>query len=124
MGDEIEAKIRLLPEVAPDDKTEKSFSLLMDRFRKYLLRRGLKDTSAKAYLTCFSLLFMRDFRSYEASAGEDYKALIKASPQNKSAHGQFHAAVSHFRSFYQECKCGQKGIKGACKSESMGGIHR
>jgi len=106
--DEIEAQISLLPEAAHDDKTQKSFPLLMDRFQKYLLRRGLKETSAKGYHNCLSLLFMRDFRSYEASAGEEYKALIKASPQNKNAHGQFHAAVSHFRSFYQVCKCGQK----------------
>jgi len=105
--DEIEAKISLLPEAALDDKTEKSFSTLMDDFQKYLLGRGLKETSAKAYVTSFNSLFMRDYRSYEASAGQEYKALIKESPQNKSGHGQFHAAVSHFRSFYQVRKCGQ-----------------
>mmetsp|Transcript_138774 Transcript_138774/g.276747 ORF Transcript_138774/g.276747 Transcript_138774/m.276747 type:complete len:476 (+) Transcript_138774:141-1568(+) len=99
---EIEAKICLLPEAAPDEKTEESFALLMDRFLKYLLMKALlKETSAKSFVSCFSLLFKRDLRSYEASAGEEYKTLIKESPQNKNGHGQYYAAVCHFRSFYQ-----------------------
>merc|ERR1712129_237254 len=94
---------RLLPEAAPDEKTEESFALLMDRFLKYLLMKALlKETSAKSFVSCFSLLFKRDLRSYEASAGEEYETLIKDSPQNRNAQGQFHVAVCYFRYFYQE----------------------
>eukprot|EP00419_Tripos_fusus_P010361 CAMPEP_0172660776 /NCGR_PEP_ID=MMETSP1074-20121228/4253_1 /TAXON_ID=2916 /ORGANISM="Ceratium fusus, Strain PA161109" /LENGTH=711 /DNA_ID=CAMNT_0013476425 /DNA_START=58 /DNA_END=2193 /DNA_ORIENTATION=+ len=101
--DEVEATInRILPEATLDEKSEESFALLMDGFLKHLLKKALlKETSAKSYVRAFSSLFKRDLRSYEASAGEEYKTLIKESPQNKKAHGQYNAAVSHFRSFYQ-----------------------
>merc|ERR1712008_212674 len=97
----IEARIQQLAEATPKEKTEERFSLLMDEFREYLQGRELKEESARAYLASFRLLFKRDFRSYKASAGEEYMALIKASPHNKKAHGQYHSAVSHFMSFYQ-----------------------
>mmetsp|Transcript_40894 Transcript_40894/g.94155 ORF Transcript_40894/g.94155 Transcript_40894/m.94155 type:complete len:562 (+) Transcript_40894:108-1793(+) len=84
------------------DEHVAAFPDYLATFHKWMLDRGRKENTARAYVRQLAILFQEDGKSPRGLASETYFTITKASFKNKKGNGQRSASVRCFTDFWQD----------------------